>query len=97
MQSDKIQEIIKSLKDKYKDYNAATDYGQGQAVGGLVLQDTSGSTLRADWQPSTEGNGSTLSITYSRSKDQWDQLYQSHLSDLEKKAASKKPDKSNDF
>ena len=38
-----------SLIHKYKDYNAATDYGQGQAVGGLVLQDTSGSTLRADW------------------------------------------------
>jgi hypothetical protein len=102
-QTSKIQEVIKSLKDKYKDYELQGDNSEAEQGGYLIIKDTSGSTIEANWKPDVEERGSTLttgltlSITYSFSTDQLDQLYQSHLSDLENKSSSKKPDQSSQF
>jgi hypothetical protein len=97
LQSDKIQELTQSLRDKYKAYNTLADSGQGEANGELAFQDSSGNVIRSGWTSLADGNGSTLSINYSHSTNQLDQLYKAHLSDLENKASSKKPDQSDEL
>ena len=79
---------MKTLKDKYKDYQQGGDNAGADNGGGLIFQDASGDTLEVEGEPSAKGDGVTLFIKYSRDPEQWDKLYQSHLSNLENKASS---------
>lgn len=93
----KATEIAKTLKDKYGAYKVVADWDQSGWNGEFKVEDTVGSTLSADWSPVVDEKKSKISIRYSRSMKQLEQLYESHLSELEKKANSKKPDKSNEL
>jgi hypothetical protein len=99
--SGKIKELAESIKEKYWNYKILNGT-IGPAAVVLQIQDYCGGTLAVDWMGGVQGGMqesgfSTATIVYSHDLVRLKELYRSHLSKLEEKATSKKPDKSNDL
>ena len=105
MPRDKMKEIVATLRLKYEAYSGghAKKEDEIPPQGHFKAQDTFGGYINANWDTDWMNAGSqdngkaTLVIDYSRSTDQFDNLYNALLADLAKKAASKKPDRSGEL
>lgn len=97
---EKNKELLQLLKERFKAYRVAAenDYGNGQ--GYFNVEDNEGATISTQWYPANAGEeqkGGSFTITYARNLSQLEKIYEKHLSDLEEKKLSTKPDKSNDL